>query len=102
MHLQLQTSLSLGISGFVTLVPVSGNAPSAHDYFATNIPMNCFIDKQDSSVKMLELASKMGETLDDTEREAVFKELQDYYLNDCLYSLSVSTAEDIYSGKLQS
>lgn len=63
-----------------------GNAPSAHDYFATNIPMNCFIDKQDSSVKMLDLASKMGETMDDTERTAVFKELQDYYLNECLYS----------------
>lgn len=63
-----------------------GNAPSAHDYFGQNVSMNCFIDKQDSSEKMLELASTMGETMDDAEREEVFAELQEYFLNDCLYT----------------
>lgn len=63
-----------------------GNAPSAHDYFGQNVSMNCFIDKQDSSEEMLELASAMGETMDDAEREEVFAELQEYFLNDCLYT----------------
>ena len=63
-----------------------GNAPSAHDFFATNVPMNCFIDDQDSSEQMLALASQMGQAMDDTEREEVFAELQDYYLNECLYT----------------
>ena len=63
-----------------------GNAPSAHDYFTKNVPMNCFIDELDSSAKMLELAGQMGQTMDDAERETVFAELQDYYLNECLYS----------------
>ena len=64
-----------------------GNAPSAHDFFATNVPMNCFIDDQDSSEQMLALASQMGQTMDDTGREEVFAQLQDYYLNECLYTL---------------
>ena len=64
-----------------------GNAPSAHNYFDTNVPMNCFIDDQDSSAKMLDLASQMGQTMEDDERETIYKELQDYYLNDCLYSI---------------
>ena len=59
---------------------------SAHDFFATNVPMNCFIDDQDSSEQMLALASQMGQAMDDTEREEVFAELQDYYLNECLYT----------------
>ena len=63
-----------------------GNAPSAHDYFGQNVAMNCFIDKQDSSEKMLELADAMGQTMDDEERETVFAELQEYFLNECLYT----------------
>lgn len=63
-----------------------GNAPSAHNYFGQNVTMNCFIDKQDSSAKMLELANNMGQAMDDKEREKIFAELQEYYLNECLYT----------------
>ena len=33
---------------------------------------------------MLELADAMGQTMDDEERETVFAELQEYFLNECI------------------
>lgn len=63
-----------------------GNAPSAHDYFAQNVQVNCFIGDQDTSAKMLELANQMGSTMEEEARSEIYAELQDYYLNECLYT----------------
>ncbi len=70
-----------------------GNAPSAHDYFAQNVEVNCFIDDQETSAKMLELAKQMGTTMDETARNEVYAQLQDYYLNDCLYTYPLLQAK---------
>lgn len=70
-----------------------GNAPSAHDYFAQNVEVNCFIDQQDTSAKMLDLANKMGSTMEEEARNEVYAELQDYYLNDCLYTYPLLQAK---------
>lgn len=70
-----------------------GNAPSAHDYFAQNVEVNCFIDQQDSSQKMLELANRMGSTMEEDARNEIYAELQDYYLNECLYTYPLLQAK---------
>ena len=48
---------------------------------------------------MLALASQMGQAMDDTEREEVFAELQDYYLNECLYTYPLVQQKTYYAGK---
>jgi peptide/nickel transport system substrate-binding protein len=64
-------------------------APSAHAFFSENVVANCHIDKQDTASKMLDLATKMGATMDPKKRSVVYKELQDYYLHNCLYTYPI-------------
>ncbi|PYG90262.1 ABC-type transport system substrate-binding protein [Ruminiclostridium sufflavum DSM 19573] len=68
-------------------------APSAHAFFKDNVTANCHIDKQDTSAKMLDLATKMGEEMNIEKRNTVYKELQDYYINDCLYTYPIVQAK---------
>lgn len=70
-----------------------GNAPSAHDYFAQNVKVNCFIDEQDTSAKMLDLANEMGSTMEEGARNEIYAQLQDYYLNECLYTYPLLQAQ---------
>lgn len=70
-----------------------GNAPSAHDYFAQNVEVNCFIGGQDTSAKMLDLATKMGSTMEEGARNEIYAKLQDYYLNECLYTYPLLQAQ---------
>ncbi|MGI6621536.1 MAG: ABC transporter substrate-binding protein [Acetivibrionales bacterium] len=61
--------------------------PSAHAFFKDTLTVNCHISDQQTTPKMLELATRMGETFDTKKRNEIYKELQDYYLNECLYTL---------------
>lgn len=69
------------------------NAPSAHNFFNQNVGRDCHIAEQDTSEKMLSLAGKMGETLDEEAKNEIFGELQDYYLNECLYTYPILQAK---------
>lgn len=70
-----------------------GNAPSAHDYFAQNVKVNCFINEQDTSEKMLALATEMGSTMEENARNEVYAQLQEYYLKECLYTYPLLQAQ---------
>ena len=69
------------------------NAPSAHNFFNQNVLNDCHIQGQNTSEKMLSLAEQMGETLDEDARNGIFGELQDYYLNECLYTYPILQAK---------
>lgn len=69
------------------------NAPSAHNFFNQNVLNDCHIQGQNTSEKMLSLAEQMGETLDEDARNEIFGELQDYYLNECLYTYPILQAK---------
>jgi len=63
-----------------------GAAPSAHDFFATTLFKVCHLDSQENAAKMKELAQQMGQAVDENARLTTYKELQEFYLNDCLYT----------------
>lgn len=63
---------------------------SPHGFWTTSVPDNCHAEDQDTYAEMMDLATTMSQTLDADERNATFEELQNFYMNDCLYSIPVA------------
>lgn len=69
-----------------------GAAPSPHDFFSSTLTNVCHLGDTPEAQRMYELAIEMGAAMDETERSEIFAELQDHYLNECLYTLAVTEA----------
>jgi peptide/nickel transport system substrate-binding protein len=65
--------------------------PYAATFFSDTgvLSVQCHPQKDPAYAKMVELAKQMNEAASDEERNKVWKELQDYYLSDCMYSYKI-------------